>query len=468
MAPANYIWYVVLVFILLVVGIVALKINYKDLESRNYMISSHDKEGFTAAVASLGETDSKPWPLAHDTGFKPLVLRNKDYWSVKKIGVLGQGSVSHLVGRYFQRKIYPVELVVQPSTITILSGLSDASHTTNNNTGFDIGFVREQLLLDMARAESGIKSVSVLAPAYWETLYLIGNKHTSFASLAELKRKSSDTSTTNRQMQPATQKIGVLRDSLPYWQAITRALELEIGQDYLKAESEDLAQLLRGLESREVDAVFMIAHTFDSRLQAFLKTNETRMISIYPRSKYPQDTDMLTRPYNPDTTDLITKFRSDMKVYVPWIFEETVELGKAVGLKKQLSVDSVLGNANTAGSSIYKTFKVRTYLCTSRQLGRDSDIIGKLGRAFLEEYQSLGLLIDEWGRGSKSRNEKQNGSQPKQLVLPTLVFADYDSFNPDMLGAVPTEIDLNPFMRDLIARIYGRIKIENPELSCDI
>ena len=157
-----------------------------------------------------------------------------------------------------------------------------------------------------------------------------------------------------------------------------------------------------------------------------------------------------------------------MKVYVPWIFEETVELGKAVGLKKQLSVDSVLGNANTAGSSIYKTFKVRTYLCTSRQLGRDSNIIGKLGRAFLEEYQSLGLLIDEWGRGGKSRTEKQGGSQPKQLVLPTLVFADYDSFNPDMLGAVPTEIDLNPFMRDLIARIYGRIKIENPELSCDI
>ena len=461
----NYIWYVVLIFILLVVGIVTLKINYKDLMSQQQINITQTKEGFTAAVAGPGETDSKPWPLAYDSGFKPLVSRNKNYWSVKKLAVLGPGSVSHLIGRYFQRKIYPVELQVKPSTITIISGLSDASHT--NNTGFDIGFVREQLLLDMSRIESGIKSVSVLAPAYWETLYLIGNKHTSFASLAELKRKTRDIADTSP-IQPATQKIGVLRDSLPYWQAITRALELEIGQDYLKAESEDLAQLLQGLESREVDAVFMIAHTFDSRLQAFLKTNETRMISIYPRSKYPQETDMLTRPYNPDTTDLITKFRSDMKVYVPWIFEETVELGKAVGLKKQLSVDSVLGNANTAGSSIYKTFKVRTYLCTSRQLGRDSDIIGKLGRTFLEEYQSLGLLIDEWGHGGKSRNEKQGGSQPNQLVLPTLVFADYDSFNPDMLGAVPTEIDLNPFMRDLIARIYGRIKIENPELSCDI
>jgi hypothetical protein len=461
MAFNNYIWYTAIIFILLVSCIVIAKKYSKQLTRH---------EGFTATTLSdkTGFEKSQPWPLTYDNGLKPLVLQNKNIWPVYKIGVLGSGSISHIVAQYLQRKIYPMNLVIQPSTVTILAGISDQP---NSGKIFDFGFIREQLLLDLSRVESGIKSVSVLAPAYWETLYLIGNKHTIFNSLVDLKKPIS-TINDNLIRDPeklATQKIGILRDSLLYWQAITKALDLKIGRDYIKVENDDLAQLLSALERREVDAVFMITHTYDSRLQAFLKTNETHMIGIYPTSKYPTDTDMNLRPYNPETTDLISKFKSDIKVYLPWIFEETVSLGKSTGLKKKLSTDTVLGMNNTSGSSIYRTFKVRSYLCSSRQLGRDTQIISKLGTAYLEEYQSLGLLINEWGRGNKSiLTRESNIMQNKQLILPTLVFSDYDSFNPDMLGSIPTEIELNTIMRDLIAIIYKRIKIEKPILSCDI
>ena len=456
--PAKYLLFGVCIFVILVIIIVRIKLYVKSLP---------EQEAFTASVNS--DNSSQPWPLDQDSGFKPLVVSGGRNSHIYKLGVSNHGSISNLVGQYIRRKIIPVELEVKPSATIILTSLSIENDKEGPNElldALDLGFVREPQLIGLSRIETGIRSISVLAPAYWETIYLIGNKYTTFASLAELKRQQQNQLSGQPIQEIATQKIGILRDSLPYWEAITRALELEIGRDFLKVENDNLAELLTQLERRDIDAVFMIAHTFDARLQAFLKTNETRMISIYPLSKFPQDTDIFNRPYNPETTDLISKFKSDMKVYIPWIFEETVSMGRGVGNKRQVSVSNL--GAGTSGSSIYKTFKIRSYLCCSRQLGRDHDFINQLGKRYLEEYQSMGLLIQEWGGGGRKSNASGKEIQPKQLVLPTLVFSDYDSFNPDTLGAIPSEIEINPFMRELIATIYGRIKIEKIEPSCDI
>jgi hypothetical protein len=420
-----------------------------------------DKNRLETFTSSLPDNlDSQPWPINQDIGFMPLIVSDIDGHKlpVLKLGVSYPGSISYLVGQYFQRKIYPVKLEIQPSTMTILAELNA---TPGQSSIIDLGFIREPQLLELSRTDLGIQNISVLAPAYWETIYMVGNKYTTFASLAELKRVRP-ISENLVQQNIASQRVGVLRDGLIYWEAIIRALDLEIGRDFLKAENDNLAELLAQLERRELDAVFLIGHTFDARLQAFLKTNETRMISIFPLSPYPQDTDMLIKPYNPETTNIIAKFRADMKVYIPWIFDETVSLGKPVGNKRQLTTSN-LGS----GTSVYKTFKVRSYLCCNRQLGRNKGLINQLGTRYLEQYQTMRLLIQEWVLGSKT-TQKSNELQPKQLTLPTLVFADYDSFNPDLLGAIPTEIEINPFMRELIANIYGRIKIESLEPSCDI
>jgi len=453
--PVKYLLWSIILFVILVIIIVSIKIYVKSLSKQ---------ETFTASISD--DNNSQPWPLGQEAGFKPLVISGGRNSHTYKLGVSHLGSISNLIGQYIRRKIIPVALEIKPSATIILTSLSieNDKEPSNEKLGaLDLGFVREPQLIGLSRIELGIRSISVLAPAYWETIYLIGSKYTTFASLAELKRQDNQFSG-----QPipeiATQKIGILRDSLPYWEAITRAHELEIGRDFLKVENDNLAQLLTQLEQKEIDAVFMITHTFDARLQAFLKTNETRMISIYPLSKFPHDTDMFNRPYNPETTDLISKFKSDMKVYIPWIFEETISMGRGVGNKRQISVNNL--GAGTSGSSIYKTFKVRSYLCCSRQLGRDREFINSLGKRYLEDYQSMGLLIQEWG-GYKSKKSDRD-LQPKQLVLPTLVFSDYDSFNPDTLGAIPSEIEINPFMRELIANMYGRIKIEKKEPSCDI
>lgn len=451
--PVKYLLLGVSIFVILVIIIVMIKLYGKSL------IQS---ETFTAAIGD--DNNSQPWPLDQEQGLQPLVISGGRNRHIYKLGVSHPGSISNLIGQYIRRKIIPVALEVKPSATVILTSLSIEGNHQQSDELLDLGFVREPQLIGLSRIETNIRSISVLAPAYWETLYLIGNKYTTFASLAELRQPQNQLTEQTQSSTIATQKIGILRDSLPYWEAITRALDLEIGRDFLKVENDNLAELLRQLEQRDIDAVFMSVHTFDARLQAFLKTNETRMISIYPLSKFPQDTDMVSRPYNPETTDLISKFKSDMKIYLPWIFEETISMGRGVGNKRQLSVSNL--TAGTSGSSIYKTFKIRSYLCCSRQLGRDREFINSLGKRYLEEYQSMGLLIQEWG-GRKSK-QNDTDSQPKQLVLPTLVFSDYDSFNPDTLGAIPSEIEINPFMRELIATIYGRIKIETTEPSCDI
>lgn len=434
----KHIWLCgLLIFVILIILIVSLKLHFKDL-----------------AVKQEGFTDSQPWELSHDQGFKPIVLRNADFWPIKKLAILSPGSVSEIVGKYFQRRVYPVTLHQQPSTIVVLGELSSGN--------IDLGFCREPQLLELSRTETGIRSVSVLAPAYWETIYAIGNKFTTFSALAQLKLPKSATGDeiTNRP------KIGVLRDSLPYWSAIIRALDLEIGRDFQKVENDDLAGLFTALESNEVSAVFMIVHSADARLRAYLKSNESRMISIYPLSKFPIDTDMLTRPYNPETTDLITQFRSDIKVYIPWIFDATISLGTPVNNKPSILESVETSSIGTSGSSVYKTFKVRSYLCASREMGQDSELIPRIGNAFLKEYQSFGLLLTEWG-GATNRSKAGLGND-RQLVLPTIIFSDYDSFNPDLLGAIPNEIELNPMMRECIGKTYGRITVKTSSPGCDL
>lgn len=447
--------------IIIIVNIVQLKIYYKDLEHNldRAAFKNTSREAFTASNPELSE--SKPWPLSGNIGFKPLIISNLsgnklsgnklsgNKIPIYKLGVSNPGSISYIVGQYLQRKIYPVILKITPSNIIIRSKLTP---NPVNNSALDIGFVRESHLLELARKESGIKSLSVLAPAYWETFYLIGSKYTPFSALIEAKQNTTTLATTNIITRT---KIGVLTDSIPFWNAIIKAHDMEIGRDFIQSENTNLAQLLEQLDNKLLDAVFMVTHTFDSRLQAFLKTNEVKMISIYPLKKYPLDTNMLTNPYNPETTDLIAKFNSDIKIYVPWIFNETVTLG------------AVVRNSSTrsSGSSIYKTFKIRSYLCVNTHLGKDNNFINMIGRKYLEEYQTLGLLINEWGNRNTSPNKS---NVVKELMLPAVVFTDYDSFNPDALGAIPHEIEINPIMRNLIANIYGRIKIENGELSCDI
>jgi hypothetical protein len=457
--PVPYLLFGICGFIILVILVVWIKLYIKTLAK---------PEAFTAAVADNNSNISQPWALDLDAGFKPLVIPGIRAMPKYKLGVSHLGSISNLIGQYIRRKILPLTLEVKPSATIILASLS-IENTTLGQTelidGLDLGFIREPQLIGLSRTENGIQSISVLAPAYWETIYLIGNKFTTFASLAELKRTATQLGQQTLQA-IATQKIGVLRDSLPYWEAITRAHAMEIGRDFLKAENDNLAELLAQLERRELDAVFLIAHTFDARLQAFLKTNETRMISIFPLSKFPLDTDIIERPYNPETTNLISKFKEDMKIYIPWIFEETISMGRGVGNKRQLSVSNL--GAGTSGSSIYKTFKIRSYLCCSRQLGRDHEFISGLGSRYLEEYQTMALLIQEWNKSGGKSTTTGTELISKQLVLPTLIFSDYDSFNPDTLGAIPSEIEINKFMRDLIATIYGRIKIEKIEPSCDI
>jgi len=476
------------IFGVLIIFIVCLKKILKSLDNE-LLFKKSIRDGFTS---TLGDNlESIQWPIIENTGLKPLVLKNR-LLPIYSLGVSAPGSVSYIVGQYFQRKIYPVKLIYKPSSTVLLYELGKSSHQIEENkysnslrepmfrsrtkssgsnmklsrinkyTNLDLGFIREPQLLELSRIENGIKSISVLAPAYTETLYLIGNKQTNFSGLSVLKRN-----TLSNQESFNNQKIGVLRDSLLYWDAIIRALDLEIGRDYLKAENDDLAVLLQQLERGELNAVFFIGHTFDSRFQAFLKTNEIRMLNIYPTNPYPTATDMITRPYNPETTDLIAKFKSDMKIFIPWIFEENISLGTLVNIKNNNVKNEV------SGSNVYKTFKIRSYLCASRILARDTEYLTTLGKRYLDEYQSLGLLIQEWGTGSKKNNfnnslSANNSILPKQLVLPTVIFSDYDSFNPDLLGAIPTEININPIMAKLIADIYGRIKIETSSISCDI
>ena len=424
-------------------------------------------------VSTTGDkvSGAELWPVntsADGGGFKTLVLTNTDSWPILSLGTLSQGSVSNLVGQYMRKLIYPVKLQICKSGLEILSELGSGN--------LDLGWVREPALLSMNKnAPADLSLISIISPAYFETIYFIGGNHSIISSITDLGRKFSK-----------PPQIGILTDAKPYWDAIIKAHMINTIGGYIENLDDDLSKLLVLLESKQLDGVFMLVHPNDTRFQAYMKTNNTKFLSIMPATKYPI-AKSIQSPYNPDTTDLIAKFRDDMRIFIPWIFDETVELGKPVSRKE-------LANA----SSVYYTYKIRSYLCVSRELGRNTTLLNKIIPRWLTNYQSMNLLLNEWGGSPQERQSyiyksnarslekqalgaktigdakkvaellKKSKETKAQIVLPTIVYSDYDSFNLEAIGAVPSELELNNIAAQQINDELGYIKIEMELPGCAI
>lgn len=442
-------------------------------------------ETFTQAdvpeSTNTGVGDSKPAPVNQpaagyypEDGLQPLVLVNNQEWPVVNWGCLATGTISNWVTvNHIRRRVYPCEPIVYSSYSDILSGLVTTGQV-------DSGFVREYLLL---QAKPEIQdSVRVLCPGYEEVMFMISSQFSQIANIRDiLIIKKEGVKVT----------VGVLINSMYEFSVILKAhkipsdltlTDLPFNIVYMDSQS----ALLKALAVGTVDAVFCVAHPYETALIDYIRTHETRLVDLYPASKFPIPGANGVQPvYNPEDTDLMAQFRKTVHDNIAWVFDYTMPINKQVRTKEPVGGNDIF--IMIPGTSVYKTFKIRSLLvCASRLT--DSRILNQLTTRLVTQSYSINEAINKWNANymetqlalqvaganktdvsgvvntritrattSKFPHDFQLGNKTSGLIF---LYYDYDSFNPANMGTVPKGLAIEPTMREVLVKLTNKIKIE--------
>lgn len=442
-------------------------------------------EPFTQAdipeSTNTGVGESRPAPVNQpasgyypEDGLQPLVLVNNQEWPIVKWGCLATGTISNWVtANHIRRRVYPCEPIVYSSYSDILSGLM-------NTRQVDCGFVREYLLL---QAKPEIQdNVRVLCPGYEEVIFMLSGQFSQIANFRDIL-------ITKKEGVKVT--VGVLINSMYEFSVILKAhkipsdltlTDLPFNVIYLDTQ----AALLKALAAGTVDAVFCVAHPYETALIDHIRTHETRLVELYPASKFPLPKANGVQPvYNPEDTDLMAQFRKSVHDSLAWMFDYTMPINRQVRLKEPAGGNDIF--IMVPGTSVYKTFKIRSLLvCASRLT--DPRILNQLTTRLVTQSYSINEAINEWNAKyletqlalqvanankagvsgvvntritrattSKFPHDFQLGNKTSGLLF---LYYDYDSFNPANMGTVPKGLAMEPTMRSVLAKLTNKIKIE--------
>ncbi len=443
-------------------------------------------EPFTQAdvpeSTNTGIGESRPAPVNQaaagyypEDGLQPLVLVNNQEWPVVKWGCLATGTISNWVTvNHIRRRVYPCEPIVYSSYSDILSGLVKTGQV-------DCGFVREYLLLQ-AKPETQA-GVRVLCPGYEEVMFMLSSQFSQITNIRDIL-------ITKKEGVKVT--VGVLINSMYEFSVILKAhkipsdltlTDLPFNIVYMDTQG----TLLKALATNTVDAVFCVAHPYETALIDHIRTHETRLVDIYPASKFPIPSAITgVQPvYNPEDTDLMAQFRKTVHDNIDWVFDYTMPINKQVRLKEPAGGKDIF--IMIPGTSVYKTFKIRSLLVCSSGL-TDPRILNQLTTRLVTQSYSINEAINEWNAKyletqlalqvaganktgvsgvvntritrattSKFPHDFQLGNKTSGLLF---LYYDYDSFNPANMGSVPRGLAMEPTMRDVLAKLTNKIKIE--------
>ncbi len=457
-----------------------------------YYKGSRKKEPFTQADVSYstntGIGDSQPEQVNQpetgyypNTGLQPIIIANSQEFLIIKCGCLDSKTVSSWITTQFRHRVYPCTPAFYSATRDIYDAIV--------NGQIDIGFIREYYLLDKAIAANTSASVSVLCPAYEEMIFMLASDLNTINNIRDI--------ITNQRLGIKT-SVGVLINSVYEFTVILKAnklpadlslSDLPFNISYYNSTTD----MFLAIKNKQVDAVFWVGHPYETPMMDFVRTHPVRLVELYPPSKYPVDGSV----YNPDTEDLIEECHKTVKRYLNWAFDCVLPVNKQVKLKEPGANADIY--ILTPGTSIYKTFKIRSLLCINSQ-NTDTRILNVLAKNLLYQAFNINQLLNEWNTEyietnlalqmnpntqptANNNQSKNNTPSAKPFVNSRLarslssknpgdytqgnkqsgqlfMYYDYDSMNPLNMSVVPKELEIQPVMRDLLASKTNKIKIE--------
>jgi hypothetical protein len=323
----------------------------------------------------------------------------------------------------------------------------------------------------------------VLCPGYEEVMFMISSQFSQITNIRDIL-------ITKKEGVKVT--VGVLINSMYEFSVILKAhkipsdltlTDLPFNVVYMDTQS----ALLKALAANTVDAVFCVAHPYETALIDHIRTHETRLVDLYPASKFPVPSAITgVQPvYNPEDTDLMAQFRKTVHDNIAWVFDYTMPINKQVRLKEPAGGKDIF--IMIPGTSVYKTFKIRSLLLCSSRL-TDPKVLNQLTTRLVTQSYSINEAINQWNAKyletqlalqvaganktgvsgvvntrvtrattSKFPHDFQLGNKTSGLLF---LYYDYDSFNPTNIGTVPKGLAMEPTMRAVLAKLTNKIKIE--------
>ena len=351
---------------------------------------------------------SQPRPVSQpninyypNQGFQPLVFTNTRKYPQMVLGSPLPGSVGFLSSQVIQKYIYPFDIQTFNTDKEMVKALT-------SNT-IQMGLVREYEVLNYIKSNQDT-ILQALAPAYYETLFVLGKALIPLSSL-----NSIPTSNYQRKITLAyLDRDYDLVNNILTFNNIDISVETE---KVVCVKYPNILDIVNDYIIGNIDIICICCHPKNTVLQEMMLSSKNKLLKII-------DTNILQ--------DKVEQFKKDTKKGFPWIF--------FIDTYPVIKMPQIVSSGN-----LYSTFQVRSLLVCNDKLPLEKEIMPEIVSNLVENYQTLQLNIERW-----------NAIEGGEMLIDN---TDKKSFDFDALSTVPKELSIHPDMVKILQQI-NKIKTQ--------
>lgn len=379
-----------------------------NLDTKSNKTKINNKIDTTENFQDYSFIKSQPRPIAQPSinyfpnqGFQPLVLTNTRKYPKMVLGSPLPGSVGFLSSQVIQKYIYPFDIQTFDTDKSMIKALL-------SNT-IQMGLIREYKLLNYIKSNQE-STIQAFAPAYYETLFVLGKSLLPISSLNSIPNS-------NYQMKIT---IAYLDRDYDLIKHILQFNNIDISIETEKVVCVNYPNILDIVNDYiigNIDIICICCHPKNTVLQEMMLSNKNKLLKII-------DTNILQ--------DKVEQFKKATKKTLPWIFiNDTYPV---------IKIPQIVSSGN-----LYSTFQVRSLLVCNDKLPLEKEIMPEIVSNLVENYQTLQLNIERW-----------NAIEGGEMLIDN---TDKKSFDFDALSTIPKELNIHLDMVKILQQL-NKIQIK--------
>jgi len=307
------------------------------------------------------------------------------------------GSVGYLSSQVIQKYIYPVDIQTFNNDKQLVEAL-------NTNT-IQMALIREFKILNHIKFNQvGKSSIHVLAPTYYETLFVLGKSLLPFSALREIPNSNFQRKITIAYLD---RDYYLVNNILAF-----NNINISVETDKIKnTKYPNILEIIEDYTLGNIDIICICCHPKNTVLQEMMLTSKNKLLRII-------DTNIFQ--------DNIDEFKKETKKQFPWIFfTDTYPV---------IKMPQIVNSGN-----LYSTFQVRSLLVCNDELPLEDEVMLELTSNLVENYQTLQLNVENW-----------NAIEGGEILIDN---TDKKSYDFNTLSTVPKELNIHLDMIKVLKKI---------------
>ena len=383
--------------IILVLGIIIYCLGKEIILNINTKTNSADKTNKTETFQDYPFTKSQPRPISQpninyfpNQGFQPLVFANTRKYPKMVLGSPLPGSLGFLSSQVIQKYIYPVDIQTFNNDKEMVKALT-------SNT-IQMVLIREFEVLNYIKSNqnnnNNNNAIQALAPAYYETLFVLGKSLLPFSALRVIPNSNYQRKITVAYLDRDYDLV----NNILSFNNINISVETE---KVICVNYSNILDMVNDYTIGNIDIICICCHPKNTVLQEMMLNSKNKLLKII-------DTNVLQ--------ETIDEFKKETKKQFPWIFfTDTYPV---------IKMPQIVNSGN-----LYSTFQVRSLLVCNDELPLEDEVMSELVSNLVANYQTLQLNVEKW-----------NAVEGGEMLIDN---TDKKSFVFDALSTVPKELNIH-------------------------